>query len=96
MYEPQVNDYVSWKPHIEGWVYFKDKEYITIESWVRPKTEENYNACSIHRNNRLLILCYHNQWNELTYVTSRESVYEEEKKYVEIVGKSIRGESDEK
>lgn len=96
MYEPQVNDYVQWKPHIEGWVYFKDKQYITIESSVQPKTEENYNACSIHRNNRLLILCYHNQWKELTYVKSRELVYEEEKKYVEILGESTWREGNEK
>ena len=96
MYEPQVNHYVTWKDHIEGWVYFKDKEYITIESWVRPKTEENYNACSIHKNNRLLVLCYHNQWDELTYIKSRESVYEETKNSVEMVGESIRGEGDEK
>ena len=96
MYEPQVNDYVLWKDHIEGWVYFKDQQYITIESWVRPKTQENYNACSIHKNNRLLVLCYRNQWDELTYVKSRESVYEEEKVYVEMVGESIRGEGDEK
>jgi hypothetical protein len=96
MYEPQVNDYVLWKDHIEGWVYFKDQQYITIESWVRPKTQENYNACSIHKNNRLLVLCYRTQWDELTYVKSRESVYEEEKVYVELVGESIGGEGDEK
>jgi hypothetical protein len=96
MYEPQVNDYVLWKDHIEGWVYFKDQQYITIESWVRPKTQENYNACSIHKNNRLLVLCYHTQWDELTYVKSRESVYEKEKVYVEMVGESIGGEGDEK
>jgi hypothetical protein len=96
MYEPQVNDYVLWKDHIEGWVYFKDQQYITIESWVRPKTQENYNACSIHKNNRLLVLCYRTQWDELTYVKSRESVYEEEKVYVEMVGESIGGEGDEK
>ena len=96
MYEPQVNDYVKWKPHIEGWVYFKDKQYITIEIGVKPKNEENYEACSIHRNDRLMVLCYHNQWKELTYVKSRESVYEEEKNVVEMVGESIRTESDEK
>lgn len=96
MYEPKVNDYVIWKKDIEGWVYFKDKEYITIEASVQPKSQENYHACSIHRNNRLLVLCYHNQWKELTYVKSRESVYEEEKEYVEILGKSTWGESDEK
>ena len=78
-YTPKVNDYVIWKKDIEGWVYFKDKEYITIESWVCPKSEENYNACSIHRNNRLLVLCYKEQWNELQYVKSRESVYEEDR-----------------
>lgn len=96
MYEPHVNDYVLWKSHVEGWVYFKDKEYITIEASVQPKTEENYHACSIHRNNRLLILCYHNQWKELTYVKSRESVHEKKKVYLETVGESIRTESDEK
>lgn len=95
-YTPKVNDYVTWTKGIEGWVYFKDKEYITIESWVQPKSEENYNACSIHRNNRLLVLCYNEQWHELNYVKSRESVYEEEQKYVEMVGESTWGESDEK
>ena len=96
MYEPQVNDYVKWKPHIEGWVYFKDKQYITIEIGVKPKNEENYACCSIHLNDRLMVLCYNNQWKELTYVKSRESVYEKEKVYVETVGESIRTESDEK
>lgn len=77
-YDPQVNDYVKWKPHIEGWVYFKGKEYITIEIGVKPKDKENYKACSIHRNDRLMVLCYHSQWKELEYVKSRESIYEEE------------------
>lgn len=86
MYEPQINDYVRWKPHIEGWVYFKDEEYITIEVYVRPKNGINYEACSLHRNERLLVLCYNNQWKELTYVRSRESVYEKEKNSVEMVG----------
>ena len=78
-YIPHVNDYVIWnkgKFSVEGWVYFDDQEYITIESWVCPKSEENYNACSIHRNNRLLVLCYKEQWHELTYVKSRKSIYE--------------------
>jgi hypothetical protein len=78
-YEPQVNDYVQWTKGVEGWVYFKDKEYITIEQSVRPKNNENYLACSIHRNERVLVLCYPNQWKELVYIKSRESVYEEEK-----------------
>jgi len=80
MYEPQVNDYVIWSKGVEGWVYFKNKEYVTIEVSVRPKDEQNYYACNLHRNERLLVLCYMNQWNELTYVRTRESVYEEEKR----------------
>jgi len=75
MYEPQVNDYVSWKPHIEGWVYFKDDDYVTIECSVEPKDQENYEACSLHRNDRLLILCYKEQWNQLKYEGHRENKY---------------------
>jgi len=71
-YEPQVDDYVKWSKDVEGWVYFKDTEYITIEISVRPKNNENYRACSLHRNERLLVLCFRNQWNELEYVKRRE------------------------
>ena len=96
MYEPQVNDYVRWTKGVEGWVYFKDREYITIERFVRPKDTQNYKACSLHANDRLLILCYKNQWKELQYIKSRESRYEEEKDVVEVVGESTWGEGDEK
>jgi hypothetical protein len=71
-YEPQVDDYVKWSKDVEGWVYFKDTEYITIEVSVRPKNNENYRACSLHRNERLLVLCFRNQWDELEYVKRRE------------------------
>jgi hypothetical protein len=30
-YEPQVNDFVKWNKGVEGWVYFKCEDYITIE-----------------------------------------------------------------
>ena len=86
-YEPHVNDYVSWTKGVEGWVYFKSSEYITIELLVRPKDTENYRACQLHRNDRLLILCYRSQWKELTYIKSRQSKHEEENN-VEMVGKS--------
>ena len=76
-YTPEVNDYVQWTKGVEGWVYFKDKEYITIEQSVRPKDNVNYKACSLHRNERVLVLCYSEQWKELIYVRSRESIYEE-------------------
>jgi hypothetical protein len=76
-YDPQINDYVKWNngKGVEGWVYFKCKEYITIEKSVRPKDCENYEACCIHANERLLVLCYSNNWNELKYIKSRESIY---------------------
>ena len=97
-YIPEVNDYVTWSKGVEGWVYFKDKEYLTIEVNVKPKDHVNYAACHLHRNERLLVLCYNNQWDELTYVRSRESVYEEEKENytLAIVGESTWGEGDEK
>jgi hypothetical protein len=76
-YVPKVNDYVTWKRNIEGWVYFKCENYITLEYKVKPKNLENYKASPIHANNRLLIICYSNQWNELKYIRSRTSIYEE-------------------
>jgi hypothetical protein len=73
-YYPKVNDYVKWKKGVEGWVYFRDDEYITIEISVRPKDELNYQCCSLHRNERSLVVCYRVQWEELEYITSRKSV----------------------
>jgi len=73
-YIPKVNDYVKWK-NLEGWVYFHDNSYITIEIAVKDKV---CNKGSFHRKDHLLILCYHSQWNELEYVKSRQSKYEEE------------------
>ena len=70
-YIPNVNDYVKWTRGIEGWVYFKHEEYITIETDVWEKDQENYEHCKLHRNERVLVLCYHNQWNELEYIKSR-------------------------
>jgi len=76
-YEPKINDYVLWTKGVEGWVYFKDKEYITIEHIVRPKDEVNLECCPIHKNERLLVVCYAKQWKELKYIKSRDSIYEE-------------------
>ena len=85
-YEPQVNDYVVWTKGVEGWVYFKDREYITIEYVVRPKDEVNLECCPIHRNERLLVICYNNQWKELQYIKSRQSIYEETENCLAIAG----------
>lgn len=77
-YNPQVNDYVVWtnRNHIQGWIYHKNSEYITIETSVKPKDPLDYQASPIHANNRLLIICYENQWKNLKYIKSRSSKYE--------------------
>ena len=74
--QPQVNDYVKWKKDVEGWIYFADKEYITIEYNVRPKDKVNLECCPIHKNERLLVICYKEQWKELKYIKSRKSIHE--------------------
>ena len=89
-YKPQVNDYVEWTKGVEGWVYFRDDEYITIEYIVRPKDQVNYHACPIHANERLLVVCYKEDWKHLKYVKSRESVYEEEQNCMALVGEGTR------
>lgn len=76
-YSPRLNDYVKWKKGIEGWVYFVDRSYITIETNVTPKNEDDLQHCSLHRNNRLLVVCYQEQWNELIYQGYRENKYSE-------------------
>ena len=76
-YEPKVDDYVIWnKPNfpVEGWVYFKDHEHITIEIGVRDKTEEQIINGSHHRKDHILIVCQSQYWNELEYVKSRSSI----------------------
>jgi len=75
-YIPKVNDYVIWTNYIEGWVYFKCNEYITIEMSVKPKDEQNIKDCSLHKNDRVLVLCYTHQWKELTYCKTRISIHD--------------------
>jgi hypothetical protein len=90
-YDPQVNDYVRWNngKGVEGWIYFKDEKYITIEALVRPKNEINYQCCSIHKNERVLVVCYSEYWKELVYVKSRKSKYEKKEKCLADSCKSI-------
>ena len=73
-YTPKVNDYVKWK-NLEGWVYFKDDEYITIEIAVK---EKKCTKGTNHKKEHILVICYHNQWKDLEYVKSRAPKYEEE------------------
>ena len=96
-YTPQFNDYVVWeRPNhpIEGWVYFADKSYITIEYKVVPKHPEDLPYGTYHQNDRVLIICYPESWHQLRYIKSRNSVYEkEEEDSMEMVGKGTRRES---
>lgn len=75
VYKPKVHDYVKWKG-LQGWIYWIDPErrYLTIEIMVREKTEESYKDCSLHRNERCLVLCYPENWKDLEYVKSRKDV----------------------
>lgn len=77
MYKPRLNDYVRWTKGVEGWVYFLDSEYITIETMVVPKDPNDLHHCSLHKNNRLLVICYKEQWNELNHVGYRKDKYSE-------------------
>jgi len=69
-YVPQVNHYVRHK-HLEGWIYFIDKEYLTLEIMVRKKSEESYNDATFHKNERCLVLVYTEDWKDLEYVKKR-------------------------
>lgn len=89
MYKPKVNDYVIWNKSshpVEGWVYFVDKDYITIEVGVSLKDDENIDHCPIHKKTHSLVLCYPQDWHELQYIKSRRSVYDKEEELVEMVG----------
>jgi hypothetical protein len=70
---------VNWKTKKnEGWVYFKCDDYITIETYVWEKESGRTMSAALYiEMDRVLVLCYRNQWNELTYIKSRKSVYEE-------------------
>ena len=71
-YTPNLNDYVSFRQH-EGWVYFVDEEYITIEIGVSEKkcrlTDD------LHKMNHTLLVCYKQNWDELQYIRKRKSIY---------------------
>ena len=83
-YSPQVNDYVIWNKgshSVEGWVYFKCKEYITIETKVWPKPIEDQPVGTFHRNERVLVICYVQFWKDLQYIQSRSSIDSPEEEY---------------
>ena len=79
-YEPSVDDYVRWNKEqhsVEGWVYYKDSEYITIEIGVRCKDEENVVACPMHEKTHTLVLCFPEYYHQLQYIKTRANKYDE-------------------
>ena len=76
-YIPQKDDYVVWDKGIygkdEGWVYFYDDAYITIETHCRKKSEEDMLTGSPHQYIHTLLLCYAHYWHELTYIKHRRN-----------------------
>ena len=70
-YQPKVNDYVKWNSAtglIEGWVYFADTNYITIEISVKDKPDD---LVKMHKKVHCLVCCFPWDWEELEYVKSR-------------------------
>jgi hypothetical protein len=74
-YIPRVDDYVIWhrgpSRKFEGWVYFVDREYITIEIGVKDKPPCQYTRDEKHKKIHTLLLCHPCYWNELEYVKNR-------------------------
>ena len=76
-YTPKLNDYVIWdrgeRGTEEGWVYFVDEEYITIEVGVKPRPQcECSNGEQKHKMIHTLLVCHPQYWGELKYVKSRK------------------------
>jgi len=79
-YFPEVDDYVMWnkgKYSVEGWVYYKDTQYITIETGVKYKDEEDIVNCPIHHKTHTLVLCFPEYYHQLTYIKTRANKYDE-------------------
>ena len=74
-YKPKVNDYVIWDRGSygidEGWVYFYDDDYITIETGIRRKPPDEL-VHSRHQYIHTLLLCPSIHWYQLKYVRSRK------------------------
>ena len=92
-YIPQVDDYVRWKSdHItaEGWVYFYDEKYITIETGIKPKPNCQYTKNERHKYIHTLLLCFPHQWNQLEYVYTRKNRYAESLADMEVFTRELQ------
>jgi len=74
-YLPKVHDYVKWTDSLgrvtEGWVYFTDSAYITIEVSVKDKPKCEYTKEEKHKKIHCLVVCYPQYWHELEYIKNR-------------------------
>tara|TARA_B100000287_G_scaffold381678_1_gene386246 strand:- start:243 stop:515 length:273 start_codon:yes stop_codon:yes gene_type:complete len=77
-YVPKVNDYVIWDKGEygieEGWVYFVDDAYITIETGIKPRPDAECEG-SLHQFIHTLLVCHAPFWKDLQYVKSRKSAH---------------------
>lgn len=79
-YTPKINDYVRWEKgefSVEGWVYFVDPSYTTIEIGVKCKDDEDIINCPIHKKTHTLVVCFPEYYHQLKYVKTRNDIYEE-------------------
>ena len=74
-YTPKVDDYVKWNRSTgqvdEGWIYFVDDDYITIETGVRDKPNCQYTQIERHKKIHTLIVCHNWYWHQLEYLKTR-------------------------
>ncbi len=78
-YVPKLHDYVKWHHNRfihEGWVYFVDEEYISIELGVSDKPVCDLTSHHKHRKNHILLVCQHFYWHELEYIKSRKDFWD--------------------
>lgn len=73
MYSPCVDDYVIWHTTptpLQGWVYFVDARYCTIEISVKPKVDDLFPA---HKKTHCCVLCFHENWDQLEFIKDRRN-----------------------
>ena len=74
-YTPQIDDYVVWNRSSgrkdEGWVYFVDDDYITIETGIKDKPHCEYSKEQKHKKIHTLVVCHTWYWNQLEYIKNR-------------------------
>ena len=74
-YVAKLHDYVKWHHYHmkhEGWIYFCDEEYVSIELGVSEKKMCELTSHHKHRKNHTLLVCHNYYWHQLEYIKSRK------------------------